>query len=77
MQLKVKWNKRHVELAVDETTTVAQLKGMLEETTQVPSARIKLMAKGVKSVVFDRNGYRYHGRVAAVAAGAREAGLEF
>ena len=32
---------------------------------------------GVTSVVFDRNGYRYHGRVAAVADGAREAGLEF
>ena len=32
---------------------------------------------GVTSVVFDRGGYRYHGRVAAVADGAREAGLEF
>ena len=32
---------------------------------------------GVTSVVFDRGGYRYHGRVAAVAHGAREAGLEF
>jgi len=31
----------------------------------------------VTSVVFDRGGYRYHGRVAAVADGAREAGLEF
>lgn len=30
---------------------------------------------GVESVVFDRNGFRYHGRVAAVADGAREAGL--
>ena len=33
--------------------------------------------KGVKAVVFDRSGYRYHGRVAALADGAREAGLEF
>lgn len=32
---------------------------------------------GVTNVVFDRGGYKYHGRVAAVAEGAREAGLEF
>jgi large subunit ribosomal protein L18 len=33
-------------------------------------------AKGISSVVFDRNGYRYHGRIAAIADGAREGGLE-
>jgi large subunit ribosomal protein L18 len=37
----------------------------------------KLLAKGVELVVFDRNGFIYHGRVSAVADGAREAGLKF
>jgi large subunit ribosomal protein L18 len=35
------------------------------------------MEKGVTQVVFDRNGFDYHGRVAAVAEAAREAGLKF
>lgn len=33
--------------------------------------------KGIKSVVFDRNGFLYHGRVKAVTDGARKAGLDF
>ena len=37
----------------------------------------KAKAAGVTRVVFDRAGYRYHGRVQAVADGAREGGLEF
>ena len=35
------------------------------------------LAKGIEAVVFDRNGFDYHGRVEAVAAAAREAGLKF
>ena len=42
---------------------------------QVIAERAK--AKGIEEVVFDRGGYIFHGRVAALAEGAREAGLKF
>lgn len=59
-------------------------KGQLDEVDKSGEAKLvgKLVAErakqaGVEKVVFDRGGYVYTGRVAALAAGAREAGLEF
>jgi large subunit ribosomal protein L18 len=37
----------------------------------------KALAQGITTVVFDRNGFRYHGRIKALADGARQAGLIF
>ena len=45
-----------------------------KEIGKMVAARAK--EKGIARVVFDRNGYRYHGRIAAIADGAREGGLE-
>lgn len=46
-----------------------------EELGKLLASRAK--ERGIEQVVFDRNGYIYHGRVAAVANGAREGGLNF
>ena len=37
----------------------------------------ELIAKGIKKIIFDRSGYKYHGRIKALAESLREAGLEF
>ncbi|MBX3021619.1 MAG: 50S ribosomal protein L18 [Bdellovibrionales bacterium] len=49
------------------------------ETAKQVGAEVakRALAKNIKSVVFDRSGYVFHGRVKAVADGAREAGLSF
>jgi large subunit ribosomal protein L18 len=50
----------------------------LDAAKRVGQAIAKLLlAKGIDSVVFDRSGYLYHGRVRALADAAREAGLKF
>ena len=64
------------------STTEADLKGGAtgnkDAATKVGSlVAERAKAAGVSKVVFDRGGFQYHGRVAAVADAAREAGLEF
>jgi large subunit ribosomal protein L18 len=49
-----------------------------EQATQVGALIAKMcLSKEIGKVVFDRNGYKYHGRVSALAAAARKAGLKF
>jgi large subunit ribosomal protein L18 len=66
------------------STLTPELRGQLTKTATVDAAKEvgKLVArrcqeKGIQRVVFDRNGFLYHGRVRAVADGAREGGLQF
>jgi len=62
----------------------ADLREKLPKTANVNAAKEvglaaarKCLEKGIKRVIFDRNGFLYHGRIRAVAEGAREGGLEF
>ena len=61
------------------TVSDKDLTGKKAERATAVGKRIAEQAKsaGVSKVVFDRAGYRYHGRVKALADGAREGGLEF
>jgi large subunit ribosomal protein L18 len=65
-------------IAKDIKESIKSVKGKIEVSKVVGAAIAKkaLEAK-ITDVVFDRNGYRYHGRVKAVADAAREAGLKF
>ncbi len=69
---------------VAASTLAAQVKSGLAGKSKTDAAKLvgkvvgqRAIEKGVKKVVFDRGGYLYTGRVAALAAGAREAGLDF
>ncbi|MBP8973613.1 MAG: 50S ribosomal protein L18 [Anaerolineae bacterium] len=69
---------------VSASTIDRELRGQLEGKSKTDAAKLvgelvaqRAQAAGIKQVVFDRGGYRYHGRVKALADGARAAGLEF
>ena len=69
---------------VAASTVEASIKALVAEMTKTDAAKAvgkavaeRAQEKGIKAVVFDRGGYLYTGRVAALADGAREAGLEF
>ncbi|MGE4518327.1 MAG: 50S ribosomal protein L18 [Desulfobacteraceae bacterium] len=68
---------------VSASTLDKELKGSEFENKTAAAVKIgtlvaeRAKAKGIEKVVFDRNGYIYHGRVKALSDGAREAGLNF
>ena len=69
---------------VSASTVEKSVKGELEKTNNVDAAAYlvtviakRAVEKGIKEVVFDRGGFIYQGKVAALAEAAREAGLEF
>jgi len=69
---------------VAASTLDPQLRGQLDGLTKTEQARLvgkllaeRALARGVKKVAFDRGGYKYHGRVKALAEAAREGGLDF
>ena len=66
------------------STLEKEVKAELEKTNNVDAAAYlgtviakRALEKGIKTVVFDRGGFIYQGKIAALADAAREAGLEF
>jgi len=69
---------------VAASTAEKELKGALKQTGNIQASKLvgkviaeRAKAKGIESVVFDRGGYLYHGRIKAIAEAARESGLKF
>ena len=66
------------------STLSRDVRGQVTEASKLDAAKkvgqaiaTLLLARGIDKVVFDRSGYLYHGRIRALADGAREAGLKF
>jgi len=69
---------------ISASTLDNEIKGKLDGLKKTEAAELvgrvlaeRALANGVTTVVFDRGGYKYHGRVKALAEAARKAGLEF
>ena len=72
------------EVIATASTLDKEVRAQVEKTGNIEAAAVvgkaiaeRAKAKGVESVAFDRSGFRYHGRVKALADAAREAGLQF
>ena len=71
------------ETLLTSSTLTPEVRGRVKKTTNIEAAKVvgevigkSCIDKGITAAVFDRNGFLYHGRVRAVAEGAREAGLK-
>ncbi len=64
-------SSRHKDLNLQALSRIEQSREVGKKLAEMAKAN------GVEQVVFDRGGYRYHGRVKALAEGAREGGLKF
>lgn len=65
-------------LTKDLSADIKKAEGKLSKSKLVGKYLAEQASKqGIETVVFDRNGFRYHGRIQAIAEGAREGGLKF
>lgn len=69
---------------VAASTAEKDVRGALKQTGNIEASKVvgkmiaeRARAKGIDTVVFDRGGYLYHGRIKAIAEAARESGLKF